>query len=36
MRETRLEWEAAYLPGKRATKEPPGRQATEAGRRATG
>jgi len=36
MRETRLEGAAAYLPGKRATKEPPGWQATEARRRATG
>ena len=36
MRETRLEGEAAYLPGKRATKEPPGWQATEHGRSANG
>ena len=32
----RLEGEAAYLPGKRATREPPGWQATEPGGRANG
>ncbi|WP_029546008.1 hypothetical protein [Selenomonas sp. AB3002] len=34
--ETLLQWEAAYLTGKRATKEPPARQATEHGRSANG
>ena len=32
MRETRLEGEAAYLPGKKATKEAPGRPGTRNGK----